>query len=104
MGSNDSIGQMGAFEIPFNKKITLYCIASNEMGWEHVSIRVDNAGRCPLWKEMSFIKNLFWDKEDLVVQFHPPEDGYVDDHKYVLHLWRKVNSNDFCEMPPVILV
>ena len=103
MGSTDAIGNNGQFVVKSLKlKNSLNCQASDGMGWEHVS--VSRPDRCPTWEEMCFIKSLFWDSEDRVVQFHPPESEYINDHPYVLHLWRKTNTNDFCETPCKILV
>lgn len=58
--------------------------------WEHVSVHAWRAGkqRTPNWREMAFLKDLFWDAEDTVVQFHPPRSEYVNMHPYTLHLWR----------------
>ena len=61
-------------------------IFSDGLGWEHVS--VSTRGRCPNWPEMCLVKNLFWSPEDCVIQYHPPEAEYVNDHPYCLHLWR----------------
>jgi len=57
-----------------------------EYGFEHVSVSLAN--RCPTWDEMCKVKDLFWDEEDTVVQFHPPKSEYVNQMKYCLHLWR----------------
>lgn len=78
-------------------------------GWEHVSLSVAYKNRkkklvprLPTWTEMCQIKNMFWDKEEVVIQFHPAESEYVNTHNYVLHLWRKVGAN--METPPTLLV
>lgn len=63
-------------------------IASDGMGWEHVSVSLPS--RCPTWEEMCYIKNLFWDETDTVIQYHPPKSEYVNAHPYCLHLWRKI--------------
>lgn len=103
LGSDQSYENNGAFTIRSAKfKRHFFCIASSEMGWEHVSVSFPD--RCPTWEEMSFVKSQFWDDEDLVIQIHPPKSEYVDVHKYCLHLWRKRNTNDFCETPPSIMV
>lgn len=60
--------------------------ASEGAGWEHVSVSLPN--RCPSWEEMCAVKDLFWDGEDAVIQFHPPRSNYVSYSKYCLHLWR----------------
>jgi len=102
MPSTAADGNNGMFVIPYTKKNILRIIASDGMGWEHVSISLRK--RCPTWAEMSYIKDLFWSHEDRVIQFHPPKSEYVNCHAYTLHLWRKFNTNDFVEYPPSILV
>jgi len=37
---------------------------------------------------MTTVKNLFFDPDELVIQFHPPKKDYVNFHKNTLHLWR----------------
>lgn len=94
MNSDDSYGNNGIFIIPYQKPNGLqYRVqASDGMGWEHCSVSIALPGRqalrCPTWEEMCFIKNLFWDAEDCVVQFHPAKSEYVNRHPFVLHLWR----------------
>ena len=90
-GSDETYGNNGAFFVPnaLRKKVNdppLKVIASDDEGWEHVSVSLPD--RCPTWPEMCFIKGLFWDESDCVVQFHPPEREYVNNHMYCLHLWR----------------
>lgn len=70
----------------------MICIASDGLGWEHVSTRaVDNGqDEIPTWEEMCAVKSFFWDAEDWVIQYHPAESEYVNNNHYVLHLWRPV--------------
>ena len=75
-------------------------IASDGAGWEHVSVSLKN--RTPNWAEMCFIKDLFWNEEDCVVQFHPPKSEYVDNHPNCLHLWKPIGKQ--IKTPPSILV
>lgn len=88
-------GDNGAFFLKKNG-IGYRMISSNGFGWEHVSVSLEKNGRilkrCPFWEEMCMIKNLFWDEEDCVVQFHPPKSEYVNNYEYCLHLWRKIGS------------
>lgn len=81
LASDKSNGNNGAFEIPC-KHATVYCIASDGAGWEHVSVHVEERFklRIPSWNEMCFVKNLFWSDQDLVVQYHPPKSEYVNNH------------------------
>ena len=77
------------------KRIQAICIASDGFGWEHVSVRLSMTSnsrfsRLPTWEEMCYVKGMFWDAEDAVVQIHPPESSYVNCHPSVLHLWRPI--------------
>lgn len=103
-GSDASYGNNGAFEIPFHKSSSggvLRVISSDGgMGWEHVSVSL--ADRIPTWEEMSFVKDLFWDEEETVVQYHPARSKYVNLHPYCLHLWKK-NGKEY-DLPPDILI
>lgn len=94
-GSNASYGMTGAIRIP-HRGAMLHVIASagtgdpTASGWEHVSLHVDIHGKkyTPGWDQMCFVKDLFWDEEETVIQFHPPHSRYVNNHPHVLHLWR----------------
>jgi hypothetical protein len=99
MGSDESAGNNGAFILQ-TKKAVLKTIVSDQMGWEHVSVSLGD--RCPTWDEMCQVKALFWDKDDCVVQYHPSESDYVNNHPYCLHLWRPVSGG--VRIPPSILV
>lgn len=101
--SDDSFGMTGAFEIPF-ESYTLHVIATDGQGvkpqWEHVSVSLQS--RCPNWKEMCFIKDLFWGDDEVVMQLHPAKKDYVNQHPYCLHLWKPVEEK--IPTPPSILV
>lgn len=92
----------GVFRIPaaLRRSYELRIIASEGEGWEHVS--VSTAVRCPTWDEMCYVKNLFWDDEDCVVQYHPPKADYINNHPHCLHLWRPTEVE--IPRPPSILV
>lgn len=88
-GSDATFGNNGAFFVPILRTpVPLKIIASDGEGWEHVSVSLPN--RCPTWPEMAHVKALFWDSHDCVVQFHPPEYEYVNNHAFCLHMWRPV--------------
>lgn len=100
-------GNNGAFDVESPESgWRLACVASDGESWEHVSIHAYNTiqtkQRCPTWKEMSYIKRLFWDGGDVVMQLHPREAEYVNCHPHVLHLWRPTDSE--IPTPPAILV
>lgn len=88
--SKDGHGNNGGFDVVLRHKQRVFVIASDMGGWEHVS--VSRQDRCPTWDEMCQVKDLFWDGEDCVIQFHPPKSEYVNNHPYCLHLWREVGK------------
>lgn len=87
--SGDDLGYTGAFHIPKkeypNTVFTVIACEDHE-GWDHVSVSLET--RCPTWDEMCYIKDLFWDEEELVIQFHPPKSKYKSFHPYCLHMWK----------------
>ncbi len=92
MGTDNSFGNNGAFFVRSpnrRESAPLQIIASDGADWEHVSISFPH--RCPTWEEMCFVKRLFWDDEDCVMQLHPPKSEWVSNHSYCLHLWRPVD-------------
>lgn len=64
----------------------LRVIFSGGDNWDHVS--VSTPGQPPTWEEMCFIKDLFFESEECVVQFHPPRSVYKNQHRSCLHMWR----------------
>jgi hypothetical protein len=54
--------------------------------------RVSLANRCPNWPEMSFIKGIFWDWRETVMQLHVPVEDHRNLHPYCLHLWRPLRA------------
>lgn len=68
----------------------LAVIFSDGQDWEHVSVSLEKRMRIPNWQEMCYIKDLFWDEEDCVVQYHPPKSQYVNCCPNCLHLWRTI--------------
>ena len=41
-------------------------------GWEHVSVSYRR--RVPTWAEMCKVKDMFWNDEETVVQYHPKKN------------------------------
>jgi hypothetical protein len=103
--SDPSFGPYGKFLVNGPCGARLMIVASGadfaeSDGFEHVSVSTER--RCPNWIEMCFVKDLFWDDEETVVQFHPPKSRYVNNHEFCLHLWRDVNEPT--RLPPSQLV
>lgn len=93
----------GYFQIlsPLGRRLKI--IASDGKGWDHVSVSlVDQPTKTPTWDEMCFVKALFWNADEVVVQFHPAQDEYVNYHRGTLHLWRSQTETQ--PVPPRILV
>lgn len=92
MASDSSYGNNGAFRVKAGTNSTVWfnVIASDGMKWEHVSVSLPH--RAPTWAEMCLMKSLFWDEEDCVVQYHPPERDYQFFLPYQLHLFRPVSE------------
>jgi hypothetical protein len=106
LGSTEKAGNNGAFDIPYSKNYrdyTLIVVASDGGGWEHVSVSImGKPNQTPTWEMMCFVKDLFWDDEDVVMQFHPPKSQYVDNHPGCLHMWRPIGKEVL--IPPSIFV
>lgn len=95
-------GFNGVFLIPASR-LLFRVIAGDGGGWQHVSVSIDDVPRCPNWQEMCMIKDLFWEPEDVVVQFHPKKSEYVNLHPHVLHLWRCIDGREFPTPPPIMV-
>jgi hypothetical protein len=94
----------GAFHLPFNRLVFKIISSGDgplakESGWEHVSASLEF--RAPFWFEMCCIKELFWEDEEAVLQFHPPKSEYVNYHPNCLHLWKPLSG---ITLPPSDLV
>lgn len=94
----------GVFKVFVNGR-SLFCVASDGGGWEHVSVSPCNRKRntYPTWEEMSAIKDIFFNPDECVIEYHPPKSEYVNNYPYCLHLWRP-NDGTAIPMPPKILV
>jgi hypothetical protein len=107
--------RVGAFQVPCPtaKQARIFIIIAADgsddvtEGWEHVSVhgRKKHNGKTqmftPSWEDMCFIKGLFWDAHEPVIQFHPPKSQYVNIHQHVLHLWSHPNA---ISLPKISLV
>lgn len=107
MASDSRDGGYGAFFVhgPCGEELKIIASAAHptdvtSAGWEHVSVSIRR--RVPNWQEMCFVKGLFWEPTEYVVQFHPPETEYVNNHPNCLHLWRYTKAA--FPLPPSILV
>jgi hypothetical protein len=98
--------RFGAFELIGPRGSRLRIIATDGEGdpelpvWEHVSVSIGT--HCPSWEEMNWVKELFWENEECVMQIHPPKSQYKNLHPFTLHLWRPKEQQ--IPLPPRIMV
>lgn len=99
MATTADDGRNGLFE--FRKGlVTYYCVVSDKDNWEHVAITIDRT-RPPRWPEMHLVKNMFWDESDIVMQFHPANQEYLNNNVYCLHLYRPIGI--YFPAPPAVV-
>lgn len=101
-GSDPSDGWNGFFCLIING-LKVKVIASDGGGWQHVSVSIHDSTFTPSWAVMCIVKDLFWNDEDAVVQFHPSKSEYVSYHDGCLHLWRCTDGREM-PRPPAIFV
>jgi len=114
--SREQDGRNGAFLILAKYRTKLsgspvyFCvICSDQLEWEHVSVHC-RAGIhpayyfnfTPTWDDMCFVKDLFWEPDEAVMQLHPARKDWVNNHLSTLHLWKPVNVE--IPMPPKAFV
>lgn len=91
----------------FNGEIHLFkwsgtIVCSCGGGWEHVSVSPYKKNITPSWDDMCQIKDIIWNDDEWVCQFHPPKDQYVSNVQNCLHLWRPIDKE--MVVPPSCLV
>ena len=91
----------GLFHLPSPvDKQSLKIIASSDGGWDHVSVSRPN--RPPNWAEMVYVKEMFFENHETVMQLHVPASDHINVHPHCLHLWRP--QNEPIPRPPAIMV
>ena len=94
LASKEEDGNNGFFilKLKLQNIPKIYIQASDGFDWEHVSVSLGPKSKVPPpWHIMCMVKDLFWDAEDTVIQFHPSKSEYVNLHKGCLHLWRPID-------------
>lgn len=74
----------------------LRVIAASGGGWDHVSVSLES--RTPTWEEMEWVKRRFFRESETAMQLHVPVRDHVNNHPYVLHMWRPLRGT--IPMPP----
>ena len=91
------IGEIYKFGKPFASVIW-----SNGGGWEHVSIAPYKRTVVPTWDDMCKLKDMFFEDNEVAVQYHPAKAEYVNNLPNCLHLWRPLR--EVMPTPPSIMV
>ena len=93
----------GIFKV-FVKGKSFNVIASSDCGWDHVSVSpgTNRKNGTPTWDEMCAIKDMFFESEEVVIQYHPAKSEYVNFCDNCLHLWRPTAEK--LPTPPRIFV
>ncbi len=102
LASDASFGNNGVFFIPAgteavpdeNKVLVhspyfILCVLSDQRDWEHIAVAIHTIGppRAPVKEEVEAVRNMFWGKDDTVVQF-TTSSNFKDDNPHTVHLWR----------------
>ena len=88
----------GSFVVKHRSGRRFRVMVGDGLGWDHVSAST-NTGRTPTWAEMCWLKDLFFDPDETVIQYHPAVSEYVNFHRGCLHLWRP--QEEILPMPPI---
>jgi hypothetical protein len=97
--STSEYGCNGMFQLIHDGN-RIQVMISDGMGWDHVSVSMTN--RCPRWSEMCWIKSLFFEDDEWVMQYHPARALNISIHPNCLHLWRP--QNEVIPKPPEFMV
>jgi hypothetical protein len=93
------LGDLGingsAFTMPCGA-VELRILASTTGGWDHVSVSLPS--RCPRWAEMEAVKRAFFADDEVAMQLHVAVADHVNDHPFVLHIWRPQHAT--IPLPP----
>lgn len=50
---------------------------------------------------MCYVKDMFFEEDECVVQYYPSKKDYVNIHPYVLHLWKPEKNQEQIKTPPL---
>ena len=101
MGSTEQMKNNGVWVFRYAGTLDpIRVIASDGGDWDHVSVSMLH--QIPTWEVMCWIKDIFWNKEETVMQLHPPSSEYINLHPNVLHMWKPQKA--LIPMPPLHMV
>lgn len=76
-----------AFKVKINYRL-YNVIASNGGSWDHVSIDPIHSAHTPTWDVMCVLKDICFNDDETVIEYHPSKENYVNIAENCLHLWR----------------
>jgi hypothetical protein len=100
LGWGDKDGGCFVVRSPLQTNQELFVIASHGDGWDHVSVSMRK--RIPTWIEMDYIRSLFFEDNEVVMQLHPARAHHINIMEYCLHLWKPQNQE--IPLPPEDMV
>ena len=59
-------------------------------GWEHLSVSLPR--KTPSWDVMCRMKDIFWNEDEVCIEYHPRKTDYVNMHEHCLHIWRPIDK------------
>ena len=99
-GSSED-GWNGDFLVPLDGELW-HVRLSDGIGWRHLSVSNAQKKMLPTWNIMCRLKACFFADDVWVVQYHPAQEDYINDHPFTLHLWEPLNEE--LPKPPVFMV
>jgi len=75
----------GLFFIPSGSESPLRVLLSDGCGWDHVSIM--HPDRPPTNQEVAAVRVMFWEREEIVVEYHDPLVFIPETPVTIRHLW-----------------
>lgn len=95
---DDEGGFMGWWIDPLTQKRWFFVFSSAE-DWEHLSV---SGKRVPDWEMMCKFKSMFWNEDEICIEYHPAKKDYVNQMSNCLHIWKPTKEN--LPIPPYIFV
>jgi hypothetical protein len=99
--SEPADGNNGAFILRI-RGVDLCCIASDGMGWDHVSVTVLGQRRVATYDELEAVRGAFFRDDECVLMYSVPRREHINVHEFCLHLWRP--QVDAIPRPPAFMV
>jgi hypothetical protein len=101
LATSEVDGFNGAFLVPLEGELW-FIIASDKLGWKHVSVSNSQKKVLPNWTIMSRVKGCFFGDDEAAVIYLPSKEDHINDHPYTHHLWMPLDEP--MPKPPIVFV